>query len=60
MSKDERKALKELQLDTSVAVLQADKSRSTVILNGEDYLEKCMDLKAMVYINYLKRSYCQN
>ena len=41
--KDERKALKELQSDTSVVILPADKGRSTVILNREDYLEKCMD-----------------
>ena len=43
LSKDERKALKELQSDTSVVYLPADKGRSTVILNREDYLEKCMD-----------------
>ena len=43
LSKDERKALKELQSDTSIVILQADKGRSTVILNREDYLEKCMD-----------------
>ena len=42
MSKDERKALKELQSDTSVVCLLADKGRSTVIFNREDYLEKCM------------------
>ena len=41
--KDERKALKELQSDTSIVILPADKDRSTVILNREDYLEKCMD-----------------
>ena len=41
--KDERKALKELQSDTSVVILPADKGRSTVILKHEDYLEKCMD-----------------
>ena len=43
MSKDEHKALKELQSDTSIVILPADKGRSTVILNCEDYLEKCMD-----------------
>ena len=42
-SKDERKALKELQSDTSIVILPADKGRSTVTLNREDYLEKCMD-----------------
>ena len=35
LSKDERKALKELQSDTSIIILPADKGRST--------LEKCMD-----------------
>ena len=43
LSKDERKALRELQSDTSIVILPADKGRSTVILNREDYLEKCMD-----------------
>ena len=43
LSKDERKALKELQSDTSIVILPADKGRSTVIFNREDYLEKCMD-----------------
>ena len=43
LSKDERKALKELQSDTSIVILPADKGRSTVIPNHEDYLEKCMD-----------------
>ena len=46
MSKDERKALKELQSDTSIVILPAEKGRSTAILNYQDYLEKCMD-----YIN---------
>ena len=39
----ERKALKQLQADTSIVILPADKDRPTVILNREDYLEKCMD-----------------
>ena len=43
LSKDEHKALKELQSDTSIVILPADKGRSTVILNREDYLEKCMN-----------------
>ena len=43
LSKDECKALKELQSDTSIVILPADKGRSTIILNCEDYLEKCMD-----------------
>ena len=33
--------MKELQFDTSIAILLADKGRSTVIFNREDYLEKC-------------------
>ena len=43
LSKDERKTLKELQSDTSIVILPADKGRSIVILNREDYLEKSMD-----------------
>ena len=43
LSKDECKALKELQPHTSIVILPADKNRSAVILNREDYLEKCMD-----------------
>ena len=35
--------MKELQSVTSIVILPADKGRSTVILNREDYLEKCMD-----------------
>ena len=35
LSKDERKALKELQSDTSVIILPADKGSSTVILNHD-------------------------
>ena len=41
LSKDECKALKELQSDASI--WPAGRGRSTVILNHEDYLEKCMD-----------------
>ena len=41
--KDEGKALKELQSNISIVILPADEGRSTVILNREDYLEKCMD-----------------
>ena len=35
--------MKELQSDTSIVILPARKGRSTIILNREDYLEKCMD-----------------
>ena len=35
--------MKKLQSDISIVILPADKGRSTVILNREDYLEKCMD-----------------
>ena len=41
--KDEHKALKELQSDTSILILPADKDISTVVLNREDYLETFMD-----------------
>ena len=43
LTRDEHKALKELLSDTTIVILPADKGRSTVILNREDYLEKCMD-----------------
>ena len=43
LPKDERKALKEIQSNASVIILPADKGRSTVIRNSEDYLEKCVD-----------------
>ena len=42
LSKDERKALKELQSDTSIVILPVDKGRS-VILNRKEFLENCMD-----------------
>lgn len=44
--KHEHKDFKELQFDTSMVILPADKGRSTVILNCEGYLEKFMN-----YIN---------
>ena len=40
LSKDERKALKELQSYTSIVILPAEKGRSTFILNHEDYFVK--------------------
>ena len=40
---NQRKVLKELQSDTSVAILPSDKCRSTVILNCEDYFWKFVD-----------------
>ena len=43
LSKDECKALKELQSDASIVILPAGKGKCTVILNREDYLEKCID-----------------
>ena len=55
LSKDERKALKEVQSDKSIVILQADKGKSTVILNREDYLEKCMDDVNNSPFNYLKK-----
>ena len=38
ISKDEQKVLKELQSDTAVIILPADKNVSAVILNSENYL----------------------
>ena len=35
--------MKELQSDASIVILPADKGRSSVILNHEDYLEKYVD-----------------
>ena len=35
--------MKELQSDKSIVILPGDKGRSTIILNREDSLEKCMD-----------------
>ena len=43
LCQDERKALKELQFDTSIVILSVDKGRSSIFFNGVDYLEKCMD-----------------
>ena len=43
LSKNERKALKELQPGPLIVMLPADKCRSNVILNGESYLKKCKD-----------------
>ena len=61
LSRDERKALKELQSDTTIAILPADKGRSTVILTREDYLEKCMDhINNGPYQLLKKISYYQN
>ena len=61
LSKDERKALKELQSDTSIVTLPADTGRSTVILNREYYLEKCMDhINNGPYQLLKKRYYYQN
>ena len=31
------------QSDTSIVILPVDRGRSTVILNSEDYLGKCLD-----------------
>ena len=37
------KLQKNYNLITSIVILPADKGRSIIILNPEDYLEKCMD-----------------
>ena len=46
LTKEEPKTLKTLQSVTSVVIVSPGKGGTTVILNCEDYLEKCMD-----YIN---------
>ena len=43
LSRNESKALKELKHKTSIVNLPADKGKSTVSLNRENYLEKCID-----------------
>ena len=43
LAKDKHKALKELQSDISIVILLADTGSSTVIINCEDYFEKCLD-----------------
>ena len=55
LSKHERKALKELQSDTSIVISPAEKGTSTVTLNHEDYFDKRMDHKKMFHINYFKK-----
>ena len=45
LSEDELKALKELQSDISIVILQADKVSSTVILNREDNLKNIWVIK---------------
>ena len=40
LSKDEHTALNELRSGASIVILTAEKGRSTVILNREDYLKK--------------------
>lgn len=39
----ERKALKELQNDQSISIVQADKGKTTVVLDKHDYEEKVLD-----------------
>ena len=53
--------MEELQSDTSLVILLADKGRFTVILNPEDYLGKCMGhTNNGSYQLLKKRSYYQN
>ena len=40
---EQRKALHSLREDKSIIILPADKGRSTVILNKQDYINKCQD-----------------
>ena len=54
--------MEKLQSDTSFVILPTDKGRSTVILNRENYLEKCMDVKdennnaknSITFSNYIR------
>ena len=40
---EQKKALHSLREDNSIIILPADKGRSTVILNKQDYINKCQD-----------------
>ena len=40
----ERKALQSLKEDSSIQILPADKGRCVVILDSEEYDQKCADL----------------
>ena len=44
LSKEERKALQDLQKDKDIQLLPADKGRLVVVLNTEDYHRKCEQL----------------
>ena len=44
LSKEERKALQDLQKDEDIQLLPADKGRLLVVLNTEDYHRKCEQL----------------
>ncbi|BHF63459.1 hypothetical protein SprV_0200645100 [Sparganum proliferum] len=44
LSKDERDALRELKADKDLAIVTADKGRSTVVLDRTDYLRKAKSL----------------
>ena len=57
LSKDDRKALKELQPDTSIVTLPAEKGRSTIILSCEHHLNKFMDLINNGPYQLLKKRY---
>ena len=64
LSKDERKALKELQPDTSILILPADKGRSNVILNpintGERGLGGTMYHRGIFLLRTLERQMILN
>ncbi|XP_078582762.1 uncharacterized protein LOC144865701 isoform X2 [Branchiostoma floridae x Branchiostoma japonicum] len=44
LSKEEQEALKSLRQDKNIVILPADKGRLTVVLNKEDYKQKCSEL----------------
>ena len=50
-----RKALKELQFDTSIVILPADKGGSNVILNRRNIWENVRIKETMVHIEYLRK-----
>ena len=47
--------MKELQYDTLIVILPADKGKSTIIVNRGDYLGKCMDHVNNVPYQLLKK-----
>ncbi len=59
ISKQEREALEELKSNHNIMVLPADKGRTTIIMNTNDYNTKFLDLvnDPKTYKNTQERSY---